>query len=276
MRRTIFAAALACLALPVPVAMAQGNAATLADIRQELSMLYVEVRRLGQELNTTGVPSGTGGTSGDLLARIDAIEAELQRLTGKTEQLEFRVDSIVRDGTNRIGDLEFRLCELETDCDIAALGDTPLLGGAASAGAPMAPSTPPQPGFELAMGEEADFKAATEALEAQEYVQAALLFEAFNETYPNGPLAVQAHIGRGEALSAQGLTKEAARAYLEAFSFNPQGDNAPAALFRLGRSLAVLGQTTEACVTLQEVGVRFPGDMAAKDAQAEMQTLGCL
>jgi hypothetical protein len=70
-----------------------------------------------------------------MLQRMDAIEAEIRRLTALTEDLQIRVDSVVRDGTNRVGDLEFRLCELETDCDISSLGETPNLGGVEPSGA---------------------------------------------------------------------------------------------------------------------------------------------
>jgi hypothetical protein len=43
-------------------ALAQDRTQTLADIRQELSVLYVELQRLGQELNTTGGAGGTGAS----------------------------------------------------------------------------------------------------------------------------------------------------------------------------------------------------------------------
>ena len=93
--------------LPPAPAQAQ-DAGTLADIRQELSVLYVEIQKLKRELSTTGGPSvSTGGSS--VLDRVAAIESELQRLTQQTEQLEYRVQRVVEDGTNRIGDLEFRL-----------------------------------------------------------------------------------------------------------------------------------------------------------------------
>ncbi|MEO0634424.1 MAG: tol-pal system protein, partial [Pseudomonadota bacterium] len=87
-------------------AMAQDDA-TLADIRQELTVLYVEVQRLKRELSTTGGAGSSVGT-GDTFDRIAAIESELQRLTGKSEELEFRIGRVIEDGTNRIGDLEFR------------------------------------------------------------------------------------------------------------------------------------------------------------------------
>ena len=85
---------------------------TLADIRQELVVLNTDVQRLKRELSTTGGVGG-GAAGGSVLDRVNVIEAELRRLTDKTEQLEFRINSVVTDGTNRVGDLEFRLCELE-------------------------------------------------------------------------------------------------------------------------------------------------------------------
>ena len=97
-----------CFALAAPVtgALAQEQDQTLADIRQELSVLYVDLQRLKRELSTTGAPSGAAG--GTILQRVNAIEGQMQRLTAKTEELEFRINRIATDGGNRVGDLEFR------------------------------------------------------------------------------------------------------------------------------------------------------------------------
>ncbi len=256
---------------------------TLADIRQELTVLYVEMQRLKRELSTTGGPSvATGGETA--LDRLTSIENELQRLTSKTEELEFRVNRIVEDGTNRIGDLEFRLVELEGG-DIGALGETTTLGGdvgseGATTGSAPAPAPSGQtgelaPGTQLAVGEEDDFKRAQAALAEGQYQEAADQFAAFSETYPGGPLAAGASLGRGEALEKLGNTKEAARSYLAGFSADPQGPVAPQALFRLGRSLGALNQTQEACVTLSEVAIRFPGDPAVAQAEEAKRALAC-
>ncbi len=112
--------------LPVSV-WAQDRDETLADIRQELSVLYVEIQKLKRELSTTAGAS-SGGSGGTFLDRISAIEAELQSVTAKTEELELRINRVVQDGTNRIGDLEFRLVELEGG-DVSQLGETTTLGG---------------------------------------------------------------------------------------------------------------------------------------------------
>ena len=128
---------LAVLGLLPASATAQDRAATLADIRQQITVLSVEIQSLRRELSTTA--SAMGGTSGGTsLERLDAIEAELRRLTADTEELQFRISKVVEDGTNRIDDLQFRLTELEGG-DVAKLPKTqPLGGGAPEAAAPTA------------------------------------------------------------------------------------------------------------------------------------------
>lgn len=254
---------------------AQDRQQTLADIRQELTVLWGQIQQLRTELSTSGFPQGAE-IGGGPLARLDAIETELQRLTSKTEQLENRLDRITRDGTNRIGDLEFRLCELEEGCDIGTLGDTPSLGGVDNAASVPSPAAPPvSTGPELAIGEAADFERAEGALASGDFRSAANLFAAFAEAYPGGPLTPRAHYLRGEAHESLGETSPAARAYLEAFTASPTGETAPDALFKLGTSLGALGQTQDACVTLAEVPVRFPNSDAALDAQSARANLGC-
>ncbi len=78
-------------------------------------------------------------------------------LTGKAEAIENRLNRVVTDGTNRIGDIEFRLTELAGG-DLGAVPPTPPLGGEA------APVAQPRPGAcpfgggpELAVNEQAEF-----------------------------------------------------------------------------------------------------------------------
>lgn len=272
---------LCLMLLPLP-GFAQGREQTLADIKAELGALSAEFNALKAELVASGgVQSGAAG--GDALQRLDAIEAELVRLTAKTEEVELKVNRVATDGTNRIGDIEFRLCDVTEGCDVATLGETPPLGGAAAvvpgaqigADATGEVAAPATEGAELAIGEQADFDRAREVLATGDFRGAADLFAAFAQSYPGGPLTQQAHFERGGALSELGDTSNAARAYLEAFSGKPDGALAGAALVKLGQALGDLGQTPEACTTLGEVGTRFPGSLDATNAQVSMQGLGC-
>jgi tol-pal system protein YbgF len=270
--RFVLAVCLTGLAGP---ALAQDRAQTLADIKAEIGTLSAEFNALKAELVTTGaVDSGAAG--GDALQRLDAIEAALTRLTAKAEEVDLRLQKVVADGTNRIGDLEFRLCEQTKGCDPAALPETPVLGGGGAAPPVVADTPVPDSGVgELAVSEQADFDRAKGVLGQGDFRTAADLFQTFTQTYQGGPLTQEAHILRGDALGQLGDTANAARSYLEAFSGTPNGPLAGAALLKLGQALGTLGQMQEACVTLAEVGTRFPGSVEATNAQGAAQGLGC-
>ena len=276
----------AALLLAAP-AVAQDREQTLADVRQELTVLFVELQRLKRELSTTAAPEGRLQST-NVLERLDDLEKEVRRLTAASEQLTNRVQSIVADGTNRIGDLEFRLCELEADCDIASLGETTTLGGALpEVSEPTEVTTASKAdssfsidmidtgGVELALAEGADFDRAKASFDQGDFQAAAERFRIFTETYQGGPLAGVAHLLRGEALSELDMPSEAARAYLESYSGTPDGPTAPVALLKLGLSLGGLGQAQEACITLSEVTLRFPESDASVEAQEARTGMMC-
>ena len=291
MRLTPLALVLALLPLS---AVAQDRAQTLADISAELGSLAAEFNALKAELVSSGA-AATGAAGGDALQRMDTIEAELARLTARTEEVELRLNRVVADGTNRIGDIEYRLCEVTEGCDPANLGATTTLGGDAGGGdagggdvggaaAPVVADAGASTdagagggagGAELAVAEQADFDRAKGVLASGDFRGAAELFATYAQSYPGGPLIPEAHFLRGEALTSLGETSDAARSFLAAFSAAPDGPLAPDALLKLGEGLGTLGQTQEACVTLGEVGIRYPGSLAATQASLAMQGLVC-
>lgn len=283
MKAKIFGAALALsvsmLSLGSGAAFAQ-DAQTLADIRQEAAVLSVELGKLKRELSTTGAPN-TQFAGASTLERVDLLETALSNLTAKIEDLEFRIDRVVKDGTNQLDDLNFRLCEMEEGCDIGNLPPLKPIGGETGASdvvvsdPAVGSDLPLEGGGEFALTEQTDFEAAQALYDAGEYQQAADAFATFAQTYTGGYLTGEAHFMRGEALHALGQTAEAARAYLDSFSGSPEGDRAPDALLELAGALNELGQGEKACVMFGEVGARFPGSEAAAEAVTEAQSLGC-
>lgn len=274
------------LALAGPV-LAQDRAQSLADIRAELQKLASDLQSLRSELVSGGAPALQAAGGGSALERMDAMEAAMTQLTAQTEELQNRINRVVADGTNRIGDLEFRLVELEGG-DVSNLPITATLGQPGSAApAPAAPApAAPAPdaaaapvvdtaGASMAVNEQADFDRAQEVLGQGDFRRAADLFAAFAQSYPGGPLTVTALFQRAEALRQLGDTKGQAQSYLDAYNADPEGSRAAEALLALGRSLADLGQMSEACVMLSEVGARFPRSQAAADAANTMQGLQC-
>ncbi len=276
MRALVFALAL----LPLP-ALAQDKAQTLADVKTELGQLQADFNALKAELVTTGAMQ-SGAAGGDALQRLDAIEAALTRLTSKSEEIELKVNRVASDGTARIADMEYRICEQTEGCDPGNLPATPPLGSDTTAGAavpaaaaPAAAATAADTGPELAIGEKSDFDRAKAVLGQGDFRGAADLFKTFTESYPGSPLTQEAQYSRGEALRQAGDIAEASRAYLDAFSGKPDGPFAPQALLKLGQGLGDLGQKQDACVTLGEVVNRFMGTTSATEAQVSMQGLAC-
>jgi tol-pal system protein YbgF len=275
---------LALLALLPLTAAAQDRTQTLADIRAELAALGAQFNALKAELVATGAAT-SGAAGGDALTRMDTIEAALARLTAQTEAVELKLNRVVADGTNRIGDLEYRLCEVTEGCDPANLGATPELGSDGSApvasvvgpgvGTATDPTLPATGGVELAVSEQADFDRAKGVLGSGDFRGAADLFATYTQSYPGGPLIPEAHFLRAEALTSLGETSAAARAYLDAYTANPTGPFAPDSVLKLGRALGALGQTQAACQTLGAVALEFPFSPAVGEAAATMQGLGC-
>ena len=128
---------------------------------------------------------------------------------------------------------------------------------------------------ELAISEQSDFDAAVAALEAQKNQEAASMFANFVMTYPGSSLTQEAQFLRGKAFENLKDAAKAARAYLAAFSGQPNGPKASNSLVQLGISLNDLGQKADACVTLQEVSARFPGTPSAEVAVAAVVRLQC-
>lgn len=279
LRGLLLAGVLALAPFAVP---AQDRAQSLADIKAELVQLQAQFVQLKAELVASGGATGAAG-GGDALQRMDAIEAELTRLTARTEEIELQLKQVVADGTNRLGDLEYRLCEQTQGCDPTQLPETPVLGGgdvsAAPSPAPAAETPSPAPDAQnsgdLAVNEQADFDRAKGVLDSGDFRTAADLLATFAQTYTGGQLTQQALVLRGDALDKLGDVPNSARSYLQAFSGQPTGPYAGQALTKLGQQLGKLGQTNEACVTLAEVGKRFPGSVDAGNAAQAMTALAC-
>lgn len=278
-RRAIAVATLAAI-MAQPVFAQEPS---LADMRAELSGLRNDLQSLRSELNAAGA-SGFEAAGGDTaIDRMNEMETRLNQLTDKAEQMQNRIRRVVEDGTRRIGDIEFRLCEMDETCDLGAL-TTPELGSLASGGvelpdvSPVAPSNRPDgPGKSTAASaaEQSDFDAALEALDQGDFVRAADMFEAVAENHAGGPLTAEALYLRGAALKNAGENKAAATAWLEGFTADPNGARAAESLLGIAGIIESDGDPVAACLYLAEIPARFPGGDTAVEAESRMMRLDC-
>ena len=247
-------------ALVVP---AQAQEETLADIGADLAILSQQLEDLRALLNVTGTTSLTQRDAASALVRIDEVSADLRTALGRVEALEIKAQQVIDDGTRRIGDIEFRLTELEGG-DPALNAPTPPLGGA-------------EPQNDVISSERQAFNAAKKALDEGDGAAAATQLATFLADFPDGPLTSEARYLQGQALALQGDYQNAARAFLSSFSGAPDSPFAPQSLFGLSTSLFELGQADQACLTLAEIQIRYADipDALARDIVEQRGAMAC-
>lgn len=128
----------AVLVLCGPAAAQVSARASVADLRAELVLLDDQIRQVRDALVAQGTPRGLPREAATPLTRVDQLEAELRRITARVEVLSNELSRVVEAATNRVGEIEFRLTELEGgDVSLLATPEPPLGGGITTVAPPM-------------------------------------------------------------------------------------------------------------------------------------------
>ena len=114
-------------------------------------------------------------------------------------------------------------------------------------------------------------------IENSEFENAKAIFKNFLKNFPNSTFLPEVFFYLAETYYNTDDWKLAANSYLESFSLDPKGDFAPRALFGLAISLGALKQFDQACLTLEEVVLRFPGQkrVSAENILETKKLLSC-
>ena len=125
--------------------------------------------------------------------------------------------------------------------------------------------------------EEEVFNSALNSHDSGELADSENKFSDFIQKYPNSSLLSNAFYWRAESKASQENWIGAANDYLESFSISPSGEYSPKTLFGLGVSLGAIGEKEQACLTLDEVGMRFPdiGAVLSEDIEKAKKLLNC-
>jgi tol-pal system protein YbgF len=124
--------------------------------------------------------------------------------------------------------------------------NTSATGAAIAAVQP--PTQSPQDEYDLAYG----------YMLRKDYALAETGFRNFLTRYPADRRAADATYWLGEAMFQRQRYRDAAESFLAVTTKHEKTGKAPEALFRLGQSLAALGETEAACAALSEVGRKYP------------------
>jgi TolA-binding protein len=241
----------------------------------------------GQSVTT---PAGTPAAPAvsDLLARMDAVEAQLARLTAQIEE-----------GQNRSAKMEERLAKLElaaapppAEPDVAAM--TPVTAPAATNAAPKPavaakpaaiapvaakPATAPKtlaPSATRLAGVQAIEKPTDGDAGTNEYMYGFRLWEA--KFYPEAQQQLQIYVDRypkhkmisqgrnllGRAWLDDGKPGTAAQFFLQNYLADKKGNRAPDSLLYLGVAMVKLKDTEKACGAFSELAATYPTEIAGR------------
>lgn len=140
-----------------------------------------------------------------------------------------------------------------------------------------APPTIVTSGLDFTDRPKEQFNSAVEAYKAGQYADAEAQLKAFLSTNSTHRLAPDAIFFLGETYLQRSRPREAAEQYLKLSTDFSRSTRAPDGMMRLGQSLAMLGNSEQACATFAEVGKRYPTASSAvkKLAEREMQKSHC-
>lgn len=260
------------LVLAAGAAGAQGvDRYEFLDMKKKVNQLTEEMERMRNAL-----------AGGNMQQRFAALEDEISRLTGQIERLEFAVRRHEEDSKRKLQDLEYRIIELEGgDPSILFQNEEPQQNGALAPQQPVQTATAPTSGGTLGVlttpiSGQADFDAGVAAVKAGNAEEGKALLSRFISANPGSPLLGDANFWLGEGHYALGEFRDAARRYVDTADLYPGATTAPRSLFKLGKTLNLLGQADAACQSLREVGARYPNAAnVIERAEAEARRAGC-
>lgn len=273
------AGALAVLAAPVP-AFAQDNndEARLRKLEAEVRALqrrvfpgsegrYFEPEITGQPRQnaaTVATPSTTAVT--DILARLDALESQIQRLTSQYEEGSFAV----RELTQRVEALENR------GGSSAALPAPSSTGASGSTATTPAPAAAARPDPARVAAVQAIAKPQTDDAGDDEYSYGFRLWDAgfypeaqqqltmFVERYPNHSRISYGRNLLGRAYLDDGKAKEAAPWFLRNYQADKAAARAGDSLLYLAETMIALDDESRACIALAEFNETYPALSAGR------------
>ena len=298
-RRSLQAVAL--IALIVPAAMPLQAQTTGSDTEIRLRKVESEVAAIQRVVFPGGdgkffpqLQSGTAATvqpgspasapSTDMLARMDALEGQVSRLTAQVEEDHNRIEKMdarlaVLEAPSKVQTVTDAPASSSTDANLAAMGAASKPVPATSAAKP-ATKPASKPSADAAAKRVAAVKAVVKPStrdagddeysygfrlwEAKFYPESEQQLKMFLQKYPKHARTSYARNLLGRDYLDDGNPHEAAGWFLQNYKLEPKGDRAPDSLLMLAESMRQLGDTTRGCVAIKQFAATFPAEASGR------------
>jgi tol-pal system protein YbgF len=289
-----------CSFIPAASAQTSDN----AQASERMDRLEHDIMLMQRQVANGGSGGGSpatapaGNAAGQLEVRLSNIEQDMRNLRGKVEENEFQVRKLADTVEKFQKDTDFRFNELaqkaapaapatpaakpeKPEADAPAADRHPIPGNPsendANAGDDDAKSPLGEP-IKTSFATPRDhYNYAFRLLNQTQYDEASKAFDAFTKKYPKDPLIGNAYYWQGETYYIRHDFVHAADDFRQGFEALPEGPKAADNLLKLAMSLDALNRDKEACVVLQQIGVKFKkGSTNVVDkASQEQKRIGC-
>lgn len=193
----------------------------------------------------------------ELVGQLDVLRAELARLRGQVETLQFGQETTNKRQQDYYIDLDSRVRKIETRPEPVAAAPLP------AAEAPAPKSDP--------LAETRDYEAALNLFKGSKFKEAGSAFETFVTLYPASELTPSAQFWLGNAHYAQRDCKKAIEAQTLLLSLWPEHARAPDALLAIATCRQELGDSKGARTALERIVASHAGTPAAKTASERLK-----
>ena len=251
--------------------------------------------------NTPGERARSNAPVIDLTARVDALESQLQTLTGQTEQNAFQLRELEKQFTAYKAQMDQRFADPEATATPASLAPAPTAKPPTAASTTSAtpakkpPTTATKPAAttpnaaRLALVKTVEIPATGNETkdaydygfrlwEAKLYPEAQAQLKQVVNKWPSSSHASFAQNLLGRAYLDEGKPSLAAVAFYNNYKDRPSGARAPHSLMFMGVALDKLGRKADACKAFRELedvyGDKAPQDVRT-DAAAAKTKAGC-
>jgi TolA-binding protein len=201
----------------------------------------------GQQPQQSGVPASTAVA--DLNARVDALEAQLSRLTGQAEENAFRLRQLEESFSQYRRATDTRIREVEGGTPPTAAMQPPIPAAEPARTNATAATPAPSTGDPVEDAYNTGFR----LWEQKQYAEAQKVLEALAAKYPKHRRASWARNLAGRAYLDDGKPASAAKIFLANYQADPKGERAQDSLYFLGQSLVALKRPQEACKAYEEL-----------------------
>lgn len=222
-----------------------------------------------QSPNAPKTTTSSSTATADLLARVDALEAQLATLTGQVEQ---------QGNAARSMDTRLKAIEAQLKAQAEPAPASTALPAAAATPTPVAakprPTTPPATTAKPTAartaavaaierpatgdGFEDGYNYGYRLWEAKFFPEAQVTLEETVTKYPKHKRASFARNLLGRAWLDDKKPATAVKVFYDNYKNDPRGERAPESLFFLGSALTELGKTAEACEAYGELAKAYP------------------